>query len=137
MIYIDFIENKEELLIEKETEYPKLIKKLLINFRKIFNYISIKKTNYGDLIKIQNLNLKTYKKLEKSIKINNVQIACLSEKLNNNKEFCEFLNIHNIKKINGKWMNGYLLYELIEYISENKEEKFSQQEVSFLVNKNN
>ena len=75
MIYIDFIENKEELLIEKEIEYPKLIKKLLINFRKIFNYISIKKTNYGDLVKIQNLNLKTYKKLEKSIKINNVQIA--------------------------------------------------------------
>ena len=137
MIYIDFIENKEELLIEKEIVYPKLIKKLLINFRKIFNYISIKKTNYGDLVKIQNLNLKTYKKLEKSIKINNVQIACLSKKLNNNKEFCEFLNIHNIKIINGKWINGYLLFELIEYISENKEEKLSQQEVSFLVNKNN
>ena len=137
MIYIDFIENKEDLLIEKEKDYPKLIKKIIINFRKMFSYISIKKSKYGDFIKIQNLNSKTYKKLEKSIKINNVQIACLAEKLNNNKDFCEFLNVHNVKRINGKWINGYLLLELIEYISENKEERISQQEVSFLINKNN
>ena len=137
MVYIDFIESKDELLIEKEKDYPKLIKKVLINFRKIFSYISVKKSEYGDFIKIQKLNSKTYKKLEKSIKINNIQIACLSKKLNENEEFCEFLNNHNIKRINGKWINGYLLLELIGYISENKEERISEQEVSFLINKNN
>ena len=85
MIYIDFIKDKKELLKEEEKEYIKLIKKILIYFRKIFNYITIDKTEYGDILKIQNLKSSTYKKIEKIFKINNVQIVCLSEKLNNNK----------------------------------------------------
>ena len=41
LIYIDFIKDKKELLKEEEKEYIKLIKKILIYFRKIFNYITI------------------------------------------------------------------------------------------------
>lgn len=137
MVYIDFLENKEELLSEKELKYNKLVKYILINFRKCFNYISIKKSDYGDIIKIQNLKKKTYKKLEKSIKLNNITIVCLSEKLNNDRKICDFLTNHNIKIINGKWINGYILLELIEFISQNKEERISEQEISFLINKNN
>ena len=137
MIYIDFIKDKKELLKEEEKEYIKLIKKILIYFRKIFNYITINKTEYGDILKIQNLKSGTYKKIEKIFKINNVQIVCLSEKLNKNKEFEKFLNNNKVRKVNGKWLNGYLLLELIEYIAKNKEEKSFHQEVSFLINKNN
>lgn len=137
MIYIDFIEREEDLLKEKEKNNLGIIKKILINYRKIFSYISVDKTEYGDFIKIQKLNLKTYKKLEKIIRINNVQTVCLSQNLNNNKEFEEFLDGYKVKKIKGKWINSYLLLDLIEYISENKEERISEQEVSFLINKNN
>ena len=137
MVYIDFIEIERELLNKKEIKCYNFVKKILIFFRKLFNYISISKTEYGELIKIQSLKVNTLKKLEKKIKINNVQIACLSKKINNNKEFDIFLKNNNVRKIDGRWMTPYLLVQLIDYISENKEEKIFQQEVSLLVNKNN
>ena len=137
MIYIDLINNKQELLKENENKYNKFLKKIIIFFRKRTSYIPIIKTEFGELIKIQNFNNSTYNKLKKILKINSVKTICVSNKLDNNQKIYEILNEENIKIINGNELKKYLIIEVIEYVCNSKLENLHEQEVSFLVNKNN
>lgn len=137
MIYIDLINNNEELLKENEKKYNSFLKKIFIFYRKRTSHIMIKKTEFGELIRIQNFNSITYSKLKKILKINSVKTICLSEKINDDKKIHEILKEENIKIINGNELKKYLVIEIIEYICNNKLENLHEQEISFLVKKNN
>lgn len=137
MLYIDLINNKEELLKEKEKKYNLFLKKIIIFLRKRTNYIAINKTEFGELLKLQNFNNVTCEKLKKILKVNSVKTICLSQKVNNNEKINEIFINENIRIIKGNELKKYLLLETIEYICNNKLENLHEQEVSFLVKKNN
>lgn len=136
MVYIDLLNNKEELIKENENKYYSLFKKILVLYRKRTNYISINKTEFGELIKVQNLNYITCNKLKKMLEINSVKTVCLSNKFDDDEKIHKILDENNIKLITGNELKKYLLSETIEYICNNKAENLYQQEVSFLVKKN-
>ncbi|MGN1298977.1 MAG: hypothetical protein ACI4UE_03235 [Candidatus Scatovivens sp.] len=136
MIYIDLLNNKEELIKESEKKYGDYLKKILIFARRRTNYIVINKSEFGDIIQIQNFYSNTYNKLQHILNINNVKKVCLSNKLDSEK-FDKFLIKNEINKVSGNELKKYLLYQFIEYISNSKKENVAQQEVSILTKKNN
>ena len=123
MVYIDLINNNEELLKENEKKYNSIIKNIFIFYRKRTNYITFEKSEFGELIKIQNFNNITYNKLKEILNINSVKTICLSDKFNNEKKIYEILKEENIKIINGDELKKYLVLETIEFICNNKLEK--------------
>ena len=74
---------------------------------------------------------KIVNKLKKILKNNG---TILSKKLKKNKSFIEKLEKENIKIYDGKWLYGYILKEIMEYILSEKREIKENTEVSFLVN---
>ena len=137
MIYIDFVNNKEEVLNEYENTYNKFLKKIIIFFRNRTNYIVVAKTEFGEIIKIQNSNAITLNKLKELLKINSIKTVCLSDKFKDKEKIYKILEEKNIKLIKGDELKKYLLREAIEYICKNKCENMYEQEISFLVKKNN
>lgn len=137
MIYIDLINNKEELLKEKEKKYNKFLKKIIIYYRMWTSYIAISQKEFGEIITIQKFNNVTYEKFKKLLKIKSVKTICLSNKFNNNDRIYEIIKEENIKIIDGNELKKYLIKEIIEYICKNKLENLHEQEISFLVKKNN
>lgn len=137
MVYIDFINNDEELLKQNEIKYNSFLKKGLIFFRKKTSYISVSNTEFGEIVQIQNFNNKTYKNLEKILKMYRIKKVCLSNKFKDNEKFEEFLKSNQVMKVTKEILNKYLIQEVIEFVCNSKEEKIQYQEISFLINKNN
>lgn len=137
MLYMDLINNKEELLKENENKYNDFLKKLIVFYRKRTSYISIDKTEVGEFFKLQNFNNSTCEKLKKLLKMNSIKTICLSKKINNSEKINEILINENIRIVNGNELKKYLLLEIIEYICNSKLENLQEQEISFLVKKNN
>lgn len=137
MLYIDLINNKEELLKENENKYNYFLKKIIIFFRKRTSYIAINKNEFGEFFKLQNFNNSTCEKLKKLLKINGIKTICLSKKINNSEKINDILINENIRIVNGNELKKYLVLEAIEYICSNKLENLHEQEISFLIKKNN
>ena len=131
MLYIDLINNKEELLKENENKYNYFLKKIIIFFRKKTSYIAINKNEFGEFFKLQNFNNSTCEKLKKLLKINGIKTICLSKKINNSEKINDILINENIRIVNGNELKKYLVLEAIEYICSNKLENLHEQEISF------
>ena len=73
---------------------------------------------YTDLSKIKNIS-KIVKKLIK----NEVSSVVLSKELFENKELINELNGNNIKIFDGKWLERYLIFEILDYVISQKKIK--------------
>ena len=136
LVYIDFINDEEKLVEEKEKKCCDFFKKIFTYYRKRTNFVLINQTEFGELIQIQNNNNITISKLKKILEINSVKSACLSAKVDGNEKIYKILNENNIKIINGDNLKKYLLGKVIEFICNKKSESLYQQEISFFVKKN-
>ena len=121
MIYIDLINNKEELLKEKEKKYNKFLKKIIIYYRMWTSYIAISQKEFGEIITIQKFNNVTYEKFKKLLKIKSVKTICLSNKFNNNDRiYVESYDKHQeytqiiYKDENLNTIKGYIKTDYIE-----------------------
>lgn len=93
--------------------------------------------------KIKNDNFKIYTNLEKEKNIRkvvkklikcDVQNVVLSRKLCENKEFINSLNSNNIKIFNGRWLEKYISFELLDYIIRQNSIKKEEIEIAITTN---
>ena len=125
-IYIKEAKNREDLI--KKVDMPKFFEKIIINFKKVFNIITIKKIDelhYLYIIpKIRNAKI-----IEGIIKKKGKAKIVLSKEL---KKYEKQLNLENENKI-----IVYFLYNILEYIMNITDMKIELQNLYILANEYN
>lgn len=66
----------------------------------------------------------------------NIKVV-LCKKLDNLKEFKNILQNNQIELFNGRWLFGYLAYDIVEYISKLQDKKLEEQTIGILVSNDN
>ena len=128
------------LYIKLENEIRKNDNRLTFFYNKFYNlkYRLVKlreeKIENGDVVFLPNLEKYTYEKLSKYLKVKGITKVCISEVLNNDKVFREFLKDNNIEILDGRWLFRHMAFDVVEYICNLKKEKIVYQEVSILSN---
>ena len=84
---------------------------------------------YVDLEKEKNVT-----KIIKTLIKNDIQYVVLSKKLTENKNFINALNANNIKIFNGRWLEKYLTFEILEYVINQKAIKKEETEIAVTTN---
>lgn len=84
---------------------------------------------YADLNKEKNLS-----KIIKAMIKNDIDYVVLSKTLTENKNFINALNANNIKIFNGRWLEKYLIFEIIEYVINQKGIKKEETEIAITTN---
>lgn len=100
--------------------------------RFLINKLKIKNDNckiYANLDKEKNIR-KVINKLTEKKNINVV----LSKELYKNKNFINALNANNIKIFNGKWLQKYISFEILEYVVKQKNIKKEETEIAITTN---
>ena len=80
------------------------------------------------------LSKKMINKIIKKILKNNVKNVVLSKKLQENENFINIINSNNINIFDGRWLEKYLSYEIIEYVLNKKNMKKEETELAILIN---
>ena len=132
MIYIK-LEEENNCFFEED-----IFIKTVNRFKKIFNKIKIEKIeNIGinqirTMVIIKNVRNKTLQKLTEYIKQNCVNLVCLSDNLLINSKFIGFIKNENVRILDGRWLYKHLIGNIVDYISNCKNEKIDFQEISIL-----
>ena len=84
---------------------------------------------YADLNKEKNVS-----KIIKVMIKNDIEYVVLSKTLTENKNFINALNANNIKIFNGRWLEKYLTFEILEYIIKQKAIKKEETEIAITTN---
>ena len=84
---------------------------------------------YADLNKEKNVS-----KIIKAMIKNDIDYVVLSNTLTENKNFINALNANNIKIFNGRWLEKYLIFEIIEYVINQKGIKKEESEIAITTN---
>ena len=84
---------------------------------------------YADLNKEKNVS-----KIIKVMIKNDIEYVVLSKTLTENKNFINALNANNIKIFNGRWLEKYLTFEILEYIINQKAIKKEETEIAITTN---
>lgn len=84
---------------------------------------------YADLNKEKNVS-----KIIKVMIKNDIEYVVLSKTLTENKNFINALNANNIKIFNGRWLEKYLTFEILEYVINQKEIKKEETEIAITTN---
>ena len=84
---------------------------------------------YADLNKEKNVS-----KMIKALIKNDIKNVVLSKELTENKNFINALNANNIKIFNGRWLEKYLTFEILEYVINQKEIKKEETEIAITTN---
>lgn len=121
-IYIKEAKNNEDLI--KKVDMPKVIKKIIINLKKIFNIITIRKIDELHYLYIIP-QAKNIKKIEKIIRKNSESQIILSKEL---KKYKEQLNLKEDKIIQ------YFIYDILTYIMNKINIKLELQNIYICVN---
>ena len=84
---------------------------------------------YTDLEKIKNVS-----KIIKILIKNDIQYVVLSKQLTENKSLINALNANNIKIFDGRWLEKYLTFEILEYVIAYKDIKKEETEIAKTAN---
>lgn len=84
---------------------------------------------YADFNKEKNVS-----KIIKAMIKNDIDYVVLSKTLTENKNFINALNANNIKIFNGRWLEKYLIFEIIEYVINQKGIKKEETEIAITTN---
>lgn len=84
---------------------------------------------YADLNKEKNVS-----KIIKVMIKNDIDYVVLSKTLTENKNFTNALNANNIKIFNGRWLEKYLTFEILEYVINQKGIKKEETEIAITTN---
>lgn len=112
------------------------IKKIVMNFKKTCNNITIKPIGDGVIFYLPNKikdGIKVANKVLKELKYYNIKNIVIEKKLQD-KNFRNKLYEENVNILDGRWLFNYLLIDILEYIVKAKQEDLESQEVSILVN---
>lgn len=84
---------------------------------------------YADLNKEKNVS-----KMIKALIKNDIKNVVLSKELTENRNFINALNANNIKIFNGRWLEKYLTFEILEYVINQKAIKKEETEIAITTN---
>lgn len=137
MLYLDFAKNREDFILEEEETLPLFCKKILYLFRKLTGRVIEYDIAGKNVVLISKLNQKTFKKLDKIFKTDVTKNVCVCDLLKENEEFVDFLEARNLNIMNGKWLFGYLVSDISEFICHKLDVTPEAQEISVAVNEPN
>ena len=124
---------------ETEDKYN-IINKIILYIKNILNIIKVRdnKIYYLPILKNKKLSKHKIRKLTNRINIllekNGVNCVALSEYLDSNQLFKNYLYSNNINILNGRFLFNCLIYKIIEYIFNIKNEEMEFRR-SFIINK--
>ena len=143
IIYIKELSSLSEVFSDT-TRIPNFLKKVSIAFLKLTNTVIIKENiailpySSENLKKLSSRKLQKYfKKINKLMSAENIQTIALSNALNNLDNIQELKNSfysRNYNILDGRWLFKHLSFEILEYISEEKNIRTNEMEVSILTN---
>lgn len=116
MLYLNFIQNREEFILEKENNFPYFIKRILYLIRKISGQPLIETIDGKTIVSISKFNGKIAKKIDKIFKIDVTKNVCVCDSLKENSEIMSFLESENINIMNGRWLFRYLIPDIAKFI---------------------
>ncbi|MBR1540314.1 MAG: hypothetical protein IJ629_03990 [Clostridia bacterium] len=134
MLYLDFAQNREDFILEKEEKYPYFIKRILYFLRKLIGQPIMEEMEGKRIIIISKWNSKTIRKLDKIFEIDVTKNICVCDRLRENQEFMNYLKEKNLNIIDGKWLFQYLVCEIAQWICNHNGLAPEQQEISILAN---
>ncbi len=117
------------IYIRETEETCDIIKRILLSFKRIFNVIKVEnnKMYYLPLFKEGKLSKHRIRRLTNKINLllekNGANTVVLSEYLNSNQLFKNYLYSKNISILNGRYLFKCLVYEIIQYIFRIKNKK--------------
>lgn len=130
MLYIKYTKDYYKEFM-KESELPRYGARV-IYFWKILTGDFLKKNlKNGELIVLPRINKRTVKRLLNYLKIYSAKTVCLSENLRKTEIKDKIENL-DIKVLDGSWLYKYLTYDVVEFITKQKNAKMENQEVSIL-----
>lgn len=112
--------------IDKPTKIEEIFNRFIVEGNKI--KIPIQKDLKNN--KIENLAKKTNKILKKKEE----NRIILSNEIRKNEAYVSFLNRYNLEIIDGKFLDDYLICDMVDYIMKKKELKSEETEISILCN---
>ena len=116
MLYLNFIQNREEFILEKEKNFPYWIQKILYIVRKIGGQPLQENIEGKTIISLSRFNTKTTKKLDKIFRIDVTKNICVCDALRNNEDFMDFIASYPLKVMDGKWLFRYLVPDIASFI---------------------
>lgn len=84
---------------------------------------------YMDFSKKNNIN-----KIKKILVKNEIENVVLSKQISENAELTNMLNANNIRIFDGRWLEKYLVIELLEYVMNQKEIRKEETEIAITAN---
>ena len=131
----------KKIIYVRETEDKyNIINKIILYIKNILNIIKVRDNRiyYLPMLKNKKLSKHKIRKLTNRINIllekNGVNCVALSEYLDSNQLFKNYLYSNNINILNGRFLFNCLIYKIIEYIFNIKNEEMEFRR-SFIVNK--
>lgn len=134
MLYLDFVQNREDFILENEKKFPRMMQKILYFYRKTTAKPIKYEIDGKKVVLISKFNKRVARKLDKIFQIDVTNSVCVCEQLRENKEFIDYLNERKINIFDGKWLFKFLVCDIAEYICNKLELLPETQEISVLVN---
>ena len=134
MLYLDFAQNREDFILEKEEKYPYWIQKIICFWRKTIGQPIIYELEGKKVILISKFNKKIAKRLNKIFQVDVTRTVCVCEQLCENQEFMNYLKEKNLNIMDGKWLFHFLTSQVAEFICQKYGLVSEEQEISILIN---
>ena len=116
MLYLNFIQNQEEFILEKENKLPYFIQKILYLFRKISGQPLQEAIDGKTIVSISRFDNRIAKKIDKIFRTDVTKNVCICDALRENSEFMDFVTSRNLNIMDGRWLFRYLVPEIAKFI---------------------
>lgn len=136
VIYIKKVENYDDILIRKHSNFPLIFKKFIFLFKNLFNVITKKKIEDANIwvLPIQEkYSLNKMNNIFKRLSIYNENIYVFSENMYN-KEILNLINKYNLNYLEGKKLKKFLIFKVLEYIKTIQNQELESFDITILAN---
>jgi len=116
MLYLNFIQNREEFILDREKSFPYWIQKILYFVRKIRGQPLQENIEGKTIISLSRFNARVAKKLDKIFKIEVTKNVCICDSLLSKEDFMRFIASCHLKVMDGKWLFRYLVPNIATFI---------------------
>lgn len=136
VIYVKKLENYDDILIRKHSNFPLIFKKFIFLFKNLFNVITKKKIEDANIwvLPIQEkYSLNKMNNIFKRLSIYNENIYVFSENMYN-KEILNLINKYNLNYLEGKKLKKFLIFKVLEYIKTIQNQELESFDITILAN---
>lgn len=136
IIYVKKVEDFDDILIRKHSNFPLIFKKFIFLFKNFFNVITKKKVEDENIwvLPIQEkYSLNKMNNILKRLSIYNENIYVFPENMYN-KEILNLINKYNLNYLEGKKLKKFLIFKVLEYIKTIQNQELESFDITILAN---